>query len=109
MAVRSAAFTLFAALSRFGHLPSAAEGKSDAASSSSSSSTAPASPRASSRFSLSDADAATYANNFMDQMHINLPIFVVHLCDEENAVRQSVLPAFTKISTLLDSSANGMY
>jgi len=73
--VRAAAFTLFGALCRFGQ-----------------------------SYRRNDAGARGVqglVKNFIDQVHTNVPIFIVHLNDEDEKVRQSCLDGFKKVSVLL--------
>jgi hypothetical protein len=62
--VRSAAFSLFAELCRFGHAETKAGGSATG-------------------LGLADADLQT---NFIDQVHTFLPVFIVHCNDEDKTV-----------------------
>jgi len=72
--IRKAAFTLFGELSRFGTEQKSGEGLDG------------------------------LKNNFIDQIHGNLPIFIVHICDEDKDVRVACIEAFKKLSTLMEES-----
>lgn len=41
-------------------------------------------------------------NNFIDQLHTNIPIYVVHLNDEDDKVRECCLLSFKQVALLLD-------
>jgi len=74
--IRKAAFTLFGELSRFGS-EQVQEGGLDG-----------------------------LKNNFIDQIHGNLPIFIVHLVDEDKEARDACAEAFKKFGALMDTEMN---
>jgi len=74
--IRKAAFTLFGELSRFGS-EQVQEGGLDG-----------------------------LKNNFIDQIHGNLPIFIVHLVDEDKEARDACAEAFKKFGSLMDTEMN---
>jgi len=73
--VRTAAFTLFAALSRFGKPESKEEERR--------------------------SSWKVNQTNFLDQVHANVPIYVVHVNDEDSGVRAACLSGLRVVAELL--------
>ncbi len=75
--VRAAAFTLFAELCRFA-VRESDEGKYDS--------------------------SAAQNSNFLDQVHTCVPIFLMHIADEESSVRAAAYEGYKKVTVLLHPS-----